>query len=162
MNNQAYIFFIFILNGLIIGILFDIFRIMRKSFKTSDFRTNLQDILFWIFTGLILLYSIFRFNNGELRAYIFLGVFIGVALYMLLFSKIFIKVNLFIVKIIKQVFKYIIVIPIKYIFKFIRKILLAPISFVFINLRKTLSNFKKKIISLHNKKKKNEFKKDFT
>ena len=94
MNNQAYIFFIFILNGLIIGILFDIFRIMRKSFKTSDFRTNLQDILFWIFTGLILLYSIFRFNNGELRAYIFLGVFIGVALYMLLFSKIFIKVNL--------------------------------------------------------------------
>ena len=162
MNNQAYIFFIFILNGLIIGILFDIFRIMRKSFKTSDFRTNLQDILFWIFTGLILLYSIFRFNNGELRAYIFLGVFIGLALYMLLFSKIFIKVNLFIVKIIKQVFKYILVIPIKYIFKCIRKILLAPISFVFINLRKTLSNFKKKIISLHNKKKKNEFKKDFT
>ena len=81
---------------------------------------------------------------------------------MLLFSKIFIKINLFIVKIIKQIFKYIFVIPIKYTFKFIRKVLLTPITFIFINIRKTLSNFKKKIISLHNKKKKNEFKKDFT
>lgn len=86
---------------------------------------------------------------------------------MLLFSKIFIKVNLFIVKIIKQIFKYIFVIPIKYTFKFIRKVLLTPITFIFINIRKTfirktLSNFKKKFIFLHNKKKKNEFKKDFT
>lgn len=81
---------------------------------------------------------------------------------MLLFSKIFIKVNLFIVKIIKQIFKYIFVIPIKYTFKFIRKVLLTPITFIFINIGKTLSNFKKKFISLHNKKKKNEFKKDFT
>lgn len=162
MNNQAYIFFIFILNGLIIGILFDVFRIMRKSFKTSDFRTNLQDILFWIFTGLILLYSIFKFNNGELRAYIFLGVLLGIALYILLFSKIFIKVNLLIINIIKQIFKYIFFIPMKYTFKFIRKIVLAPISFIFINIRKNLSNFKKNIISMHNKKKKDEFKKDFT
>ena len=91
MSNQAYVFLIFILNGLIIGIFFDIFRILRKSFKTSDFRTNLQDILFWIITGSILLFSIFKFNNGELRAYIFLGVFLGVAMYMLLFSKTFIK-----------------------------------------------------------------------
>ncbi|MGN1271510.1 MAG: spore cortex biosynthesis protein YabQ [Clostridia bacterium] len=162
MNNQAYIFLIFIFNGLIIGILFDIFRIMRKSFKTSDFITNLQDILFWFFTGLILLYSIFKFNNGELRAYIFFGVLLGVALYILLFSKIFIKVNLFIVNTIKQAAKYLIIIPIKYIFKFIRKIILAPISFIFINIRKNLSNFKKKIISLHYKMKKDKFKKDFT
>ena len=162
MSNQAYVFFIFILNGLIIGILFDIFRILRKSFKTSDFRTNLQDILFWIITGLILLYSIFKFNNGELRTYIFLGVFLGVVIYMLLFSRIFIKVNIFIVNILKTIFKYIFVIPVKYILKFLRRIILAPISFIFINTRKILSNFKKNINSLHNKKKKHEYKKDFT
>lgn len=162
MSNQAYVFFIFILNGLIIGILFDIFRILRKSFKTSDFRTNLQDILFWIITGLILLFSIFKFNNGELRAYIFLGVFLGVAMYMLLFSKTFIKINVFIVNCIKTIFKYIFIIPIKYILKFLRRIILAPISFIFINIRKNLSNFKKNIKSLHNKKKKHEYKKDFT
>ena len=35
MNNQAYTFIIFIINGIIIGFLFDCFRIIRKSFKTE-------------------------------------------------------------------------------------------------------------------------------
>ena len=46
MQNQAYAFLIFILNGLIVGILFDVFRILRKAFKTSDFITYIQDIIF--------------------------------------------------------------------------------------------------------------------
>ena len=74
MPNQAYSFIIFILNGLIIGLIFDIFRIFRKSFKTPDFITYLQDFIFWIIAGSILLYSIFKFNNGELRLYIFIGI----------------------------------------------------------------------------------------
>ena len=72
LENQAYLFVIFILNGFLIGILFDIFRILRKSFKTKDWLTYIQDILFWILTGFIVLYSIFRFNNGELRGFIFI------------------------------------------------------------------------------------------
>ncbi len=66
MQNQAYAFIVFILNGFLIGLLFDIFRIFRKSFKTPDFITYLEDFIFWIITGLLLLYSIFKFNNGEL------------------------------------------------------------------------------------------------
>ena len=65
MQNQAYAFIVFILNGFLIGLLFDIFRIFRKSFKTPDFITCLEDFIFWIITGLLLLYSIFKFNNGE-------------------------------------------------------------------------------------------------
>ena len=92
--NQAYIFLIFVINGFLIGILFDIFRILRKSFKTKDIITYIEDILFWILTGLLLLYSIFTFSNGELRLYMFLGVFIGCILYMILISQYFIKINL--------------------------------------------------------------------
>lgn len=91
MQNQAYAFIVFILNGFLIGLLFDIFRIFRKSFKTPDFITCLEDFIFWIITGLLLLYSIFKFNNGELRIYIFLGVILGAAIYMLIFSKFFYK-----------------------------------------------------------------------
>ena len=65
MQNQAYTFIIFVLNGFIIGIFFDIFRILRKSFKTPDVITYMQDIAFWILSGLIILYSIFKFNSGE-------------------------------------------------------------------------------------------------
>lgn len=60
------------MNGLLIGLTFDFFRILRKCFKTKNWITYIQDIVFWIITGLIILYSIFKFNNGELRGFIFL------------------------------------------------------------------------------------------
>ena len=65
--NQANLFLIFIINGILIGIVFDVFRILRKSFKTSDIVTTIQDILFWIITGIIVLYSIFVFTGTENR-----------------------------------------------------------------------------------------------
>ena len=86
-TNQAYIFLIFVLNGIIIGIVFDFFRILRISFKTKDFVTYIEDFVFWCITGMILLYSIFIFNNGEIRFFMFLGVIIGIMLYMLMVSK---------------------------------------------------------------------------
>ena len=58
-TNQAYLFLIFVINGLLIGLLFDFFRILRLSFKTRDFVTYIEDIIFWIITGIIVLYSIF-------------------------------------------------------------------------------------------------------
>ncbi|MFR8104706.1 MAG: spore cortex biosynthesis protein YabQ [Clostridia bacterium] len=61
--NQAYLFSIFVINGIIIGILFDIFRVLRRSFKTSDIITYIEDFIFWLLTGGLLLYSIFSFNN---------------------------------------------------------------------------------------------------
>ena len=39
MQSQVYAFLMFIINGFLIGILFDTFRIFRKAFKTSDFIT---------------------------------------------------------------------------------------------------------------------------
>ena len=63
--KQANIFLVFIFDGILIGILFDIFRVLRKNFKTPDVVTYLEDILFWILTGVILLYSIFIVADGE-------------------------------------------------------------------------------------------------
>ena len=61
LNNQAYLFALFIVNGILIGILFDIFRILRKTFKTSDFITYIEDIIYWIITGFLTLFFIFRY-----------------------------------------------------------------------------------------------------
>lgn len=161
MENQTYLFIIFILNGFLIGILFDIFRIFRKSFKTSDFLTSIEDIIFWILTAFIILYSVFKFNNGRLRAFIFVGIAFGVFIYILAFSKIFIKINLYIIKLVKKIFHYLVIIPTTFIFK-ILKIIFKPTSFIIINIRKTLSNFKSKLKNLFNKKKKENYGKDFT
>lgn len=145
--NQAYIFLIFILNGFAIGLIFDFFRILRKSFKTNDIITYIEDILFWIITGLIILYTTFIFNNGEIRLFMFLAIFIGVFIYILLFSNIIIKVNVKIIKTIKNILSKIIniiSIPFKYFYIIFRKIIFKPISFTIINLKK-LTNISKKI-----------------
>lgn len=161
MENQTYLFIIFILNGFLIGILFDIFRILRKSFKTSDFLTSIEDIIFWILTAFIILYSVFKFNNGRLRAFLFVGIAFGVLIYMLAFSKAFIKINLYVINFVKKVFYYLIIVPISFILKILR-IIFKPTSFIIINVKKSLSNFKLKTKNLFNKKKKEDYGKDFS
>lgn len=141
--NQAYLFLIFILNGIIIGLLFDFFRILRRSFKTNNIITYIEDILFWILTGIILLYSIFTFNNGQIRLYLILGVMIGIISYILTISSILININVKIIKFIKKIIHKIIsiiLIPFNIICKIIKKILFKPILFFIINLRKISTN----------------------
>ena len=67
-NNQIYLFLIYMLCGIVIGIGFDIFRVLRKSFRTSDMVTYIEDILFGILTGIFLIIMLFIFNNGQLRS----------------------------------------------------------------------------------------------
>lgn len=141
-TNQAYLFLIFVINGVIIGLIFDFFRILRISFKTKDFVTYIEDILFWIITGVILLYSIFIFNNGEIRLFMFIGVIIGILLYILLISKYIIKINVYIINILKKI----VGIPIKILYRFIKKVFFRPISFVIINIRKIFTKRYKNIV----------------
>ena len=156
-TNQAYLFLIFISNGVIIGILFDFFRILRKSFKTSDIITYIEDLLFWILTGFTILYFIFTFNNGEIRLFMFLAIGIGIIAYILLFSSYVIKINVTIIKFLKNIiirtFSFI-SIPFKFIYKIIKKVFFKPISFVIINIRKNSTNLSKKLIKISNNNKK--------
>lgn len=146
--NQANLFLIFTINGILIGLLFDIFRVLRKSFKTSDVITYCEDFIFWILTGFLLLYSIFTFSNGEVRFYMFLAVFCGCIIYMLLFSKYFIGINVKIITIIKNIISTlisIIIFPVKIAIKFFRKIFFKPINLITINIKKINLNIQKNI-----------------
>ena len=108
-QNQAYLFIVFSLTGVIIGLLFDFFRILRRSFKTSNIITYFEDVLFWILTGVLILYNIWYFNNGEIRIYMFLGIIMGGLIYMLTLSNIIIsllsKILILIVKFLELPFK---------------------------------------------------------
>ena len=145
-NNieQLYSFFIFTILGLLIGVIFDIFRILRKTFKTTDIVTYIEDILFWFLTGILTLAFIFKFNNGELRLYIFIGLGIGIILNMLFISKYFIKINVCIINFIKKVLKFLFK-PIISFVKFVKKILFKPFLFVIFNIRKLIEQITKKL-----------------
>lgn len=149
--NQLFCLLIFILTGLVIGILFDIFRILRKSFKTTDFITYLEDIIFWILTGCIMLFSIFIFNNGEIRSYVFIGIAIGIISYMLIISRFFVKISVSIIKFIKKILSY----PIKLIKNIFSKIILKPTLKILKNIHNLTKN-KPKHINKHKKMDKKE------
>ena len=134
--SQMQYFAIYILCGIFIGILFDIFRILRKSFKTPDFVT-----------------FIFIFNNGELRFYIFLALLLGNVLYLSTISKYFIKINVKIITTLKNtIIKIFMIItfPIRkllYLFKkYILSLILKPFKILTINAKnvfktKKIKNF---------------------
>lgn len=84
---QLYNFCIFIVLGIIISFIFDVFRILRKKFKTNNFFTYIEDISFWLISGSLIILAIFKFNEGELRFYIFIGILIDIVIYIMLFTK---------------------------------------------------------------------------
>ncbi len=131
--------FCFVFTGALIGILFDIFRIIRRSFKTADFITYIEDICFWLLAGLILLFSIFTFNNGELRLYVFLGILFGTLIYLLTLSKYFILIFVKIITFIKKILWY----PISKIIQISTKIF-SPIKASFVKIRLKIINRMKK------------------
>ena len=102
-TNQSYVFLVFVIVGMIIGILFDFFRILRKSMKTKDFVTYIEDILFCIITGI----------------YMFIGLLIGCSIYLLTISQYVVKINVYIltkfIEICKKFFN-IIFLPIRFIY----------------------------------------------
>lgn len=84
--EQVYTFLWSILTGVILGVLFDIFRASRfKGIK--DIWVYIQDIIFWLISALIIIASTFLINEGELRGYMLIGYLLGAGFYMLLFSK---------------------------------------------------------------------------
>ena len=139
-GNQTYLFIVFTIVGIIIGVLFDIFRILRKSFKTKDIVTYIEDILFWILTGIIILFSMYKFSNGELRFFMIIGIIMGTLMYMITFSRYVIKISVFIIKIIKTIIVY----PVKVVEKILKKIIIRPIFIICINFKKNIINFVKK------------------
>lgn len=149
---QLYSMLIFIISGIFIGIFFDIFRILRKSFHTPDIITYIEDALFWIVTGLFLIFVIFNFTNGEIRIYNIIGLILGSILYMIFISKFFIKINVKIISIIKKVvisMVKILIIPINFWAKILQKIF-KPFTFFVINTKNVLLNFKKRKIKRKN------------
>ena len=102
MSSEIIVLLAFFCAGILIGLLFDIFRITRRTFKTPNIITYIEDTLFWILSGLLVLYIIYVFTTGEIRLYMILTLIIGTIIYFLIISKYFMFINLKIISYIKK------------------------------------------------------------
>ncbi|MCX7885462.1 MAG: spore cortex biosynthesis protein YabQ [Caloramator sp.] len=124
-NTQIYYFVYTAIAGIIIGVMFDVYRILRGFNSPNRLITAVSDLLFWIFTAILIFIFFFFTNNGELRYYTFVGLILGIFLYFKFISSIILKTLRFLIYYFIKFFRVIIILIfypislISYVFKLI-------------------------------------------
>ncbi|NBI07495.1 spore cortex biosynthesis protein YabQ [Senegalia massiliensis] len=103
--EQFYILIKLIIGGIILGLIYDLYRVFRYYLKPKKIATMIEDTIFFILISIIVLFLLFYTNSAELRWYVFLGFLVGSILYKIIFSKYIIKILIFIMNKIIKVFK---------------------------------------------------------
>ena len=115
-QQEICLFLYTIIAGIIVGFLYDIFRIKRRTIKTKAFFIYVEDILYWIIVTFLIFAISFYTNDGEAKPYFFVGIILGLIIYYSFFSNIIIKVFIFIIKML--------IIPFKAIYKFLEPLII--------------------------------------
>lgn len=106
------IFYLTLYGGIVIGILFDLYRVLRKNFKMVRKISFIFDVIFWILITCVIFTTINLLEKFELRYYHFVALFLGFILYYNTISKyifiVFNKIISFITSLFKKTIYYIV------------------------------------------------------
>lgn len=79
--DQVIILLASVYGGLLLGLLFDLYRFVRGVLRFGKGITTIGDIIFWILGIVLILSVMYKSNSGLIRVYQLLGFVSGVALY---------------------------------------------------------------------------------
>lgn len=85
---QFYAFFMIVLSGIALGMLFDLLRALRGYYRPNRWVGAAGDLLFWGAATLVLASGLFFGNWGEYRFYVLVGLLLGLGLYYWLASSV--------------------------------------------------------------------------
>lgn len=121
--------------GMLLLVIYDLLRIIRRVVKHNNFFVALQDILYWVTCSLLIFIMMYRQNNGIIRGFSILAMLLGMLIYHSLLSE-------YVVNAISTILNTII----RYIGKLIH-LIITPFRFVFLKIvhlfRWLFSKFKK-------------------
>ncbi len=153
---QIFMFSITLYGGLLIGVIYDIYKVVKRMGHKKGPLTFLWDILFLFTIFFVAFYIIFSGNFGDLRAYVFLGFIVGFFLYEKIIGRIFEAIFFQLFSILKSAVKtsegYIIFI-FKCLYSFIRKLLATFIHIVLgkLEIDKKISKIRRKALKEYEK-----------
>jgi spore cortex biosynthesis protein YabQ len=75
--------------GVVLGMLYDLFRVLRLLMRPRPAVVFVQDLLFFSVTALLMSIFVFTFHSGSLRLYIFACAAAGAALWYMTFGRVF-------------------------------------------------------------------------
>lgn len=89
--NQLRLIAFSLLAGMMTGVLFDMYRLIRGFRNPNKILTAIQDLLFWTLTSIVIFIFLMYTNEGYINFYVYLCLALGVYLYLKLLSKVFIN-----------------------------------------------------------------------
>lgn len=96
-NQQLFSFLISLVFGVGYCLFYDIFRSCRRVFKSSTAAVFLGDIVFFIIIAFVTYLLLLALCSGELRGYMFFGIFIGAVVCNFTLSRVFIVALSFVI-----------------------------------------------------------------
>jgi hypothetical protein len=76
-GKEISVFLQAILAGNLIYLVYSVIRVVRRLLKHNLFFVSLEDLFFWIGTGIYLFIKIYQTSDGSIRWYFVIGVFLG-------------------------------------------------------------------------------------
>lgn len=84
--NESLFWLSCFVTGILITMLYDVLRILRRVIPHGGFLTSLEDSLFWVFVTILLFLLLYHMNNGTLRWFAVFGLFAGMWIYKKIFG----------------------------------------------------------------------------
>lgn len=81
LNQETISFIEFIGVGLFYGVIFDFFRAIRKIKKSKDIIVAIQDIIYFVIVGIILIIAMNMFMTDGIRLYNMFSIILGAVIY---------------------------------------------------------------------------------
>ncbi len=89
--DEAHLFLVCFVLGVVLAMVYDGIRVLRLLFRHKDWLVDVEDLMYWIFTAWMVFWTLFRYNQGVLRGYAFVGMFLGVVIYFLTMSRVLLQ-----------------------------------------------------------------------
>jgi spore cortex biosynthesis protein YabQ len=94
-----------IVAGLITGMLFDSYRLIRGFSNVNKIITFIEDTLFWIFTSVVVFVFLVYENYAYIGMYVYMCIGIGVYLYIKVISKFYLSYQYKIFKVMGKIIR---------------------------------------------------------
>lgn len=102
MNRQVTLVIFSLLSGIVVGVLYDFYRVIRGFDEPGKFITAIEDILFWTLTGIFVFIFMLYTNYAYMSFNVFIYNCIGLIVYFKIFSK-------YIILLLDKLFNFIII-----------------------------------------------------
>ena len=145
---QLFLFFAFFTIGAVFALIYDMLKVSGRPVSGRSFFVVLKDVLFWLVVTVVMFAGCLKFNDGEFRFFMFVGVLLGALVYFKTISRFVVIVLGFIADCIKKTVTFmfgIFVFPLKLLLRIVNKPVFIAFSFTRKRLLKLIEKIKFRI-----------------